>query len=174
MLKQYSVFKFEILNTIFIFILGTLLHFTFEWSNNNVLVATFSSINESTWEHLKLLFFPMLITAIIGHFYLKIDSSYLCIKTKAIIIALLFTIVFFYTYVGVLGNNITIIDIGSFYVSVILGQYYTYKKIRTNTYCNNSVAAVILFILFLSFIIFTFIPPHIGLFKDPLTGLFGI
>jgi hypothetical protein len=174
MQKQYSIFKFEVLNTIFIFISGTILHFTFKWSNNNILVGTFSSINESTWEHLKLLFFPMLITAIIGHFYLKIASNYLCIKTKAIIIALLFTIVFFYTYTGVIGTNISIIDIGSFYVSVILSQYYAYKKIKSNTSCNNYIAGIILFILFFCFIIFTFIPPHIGLFKDPLTELFGI
>lgn len=174
MLKQYSIFKFEIINTIFIFILGTLLHFTFEWSNNNILVGTFSSVNESTWEHLKLLFFPMLITAIIGQFYLKEYPNYLCLKSKAIIISLLFTIVFFYTYTGVIGTNLSFLDIGSFYVAVILGQYYTYKKINTITSCNNYISTSILFILFLCFIIFTFFPPHIGLFKDPLTGMFGI
>lgn len=174
MTKQFSVLKVEILNTIFTLILGTLLHFTFEWSNNNLLVGTFSSVNESTWEHLKLLFFPMLISTIIGHFYLKIHSNYLCIKTKGILLALTFTVVFFYTYTGIIGTNFTIIDIGSFFASVILSQYYTYKKIKTNTSCNNFIAGIILFILFLCFVIFTFLPPHIGLFKDPLTGMFGI
>ena len=174
MLKRSSFLNLEILNTIFILLLGTLLHFTFKWSNNNILVAAFSSVNESTWEHLKLLFFPMLITAIIGHFYLKISQNYLCLKTKAIIISIVFTIVFFYTYTGIIGTNFAFLDIGSFYVAVILGQYYTYKKINTNTNCNNYISTIILFILFLCFIIFTFFPPHIGLFKDPLTGMFGI
>lgn len=99
MSKKCSALKIEVLNTIFILILGTLLHFTFEWSNNNLLVGTFSSVNESTWEHLKLLFFPTLITALVGHFYLKLNPNYLCIKTKAIIISFLFTIVvFLYIY----------------------------------------------------------------------------
>ena len=65
---QKSVFKFQIISTIFVIIFGTLLHFTYNWSNNNSLIGAFSAVNESTWEHLKLLFFPMLITIIIGYF----------------------------------------------------------------------------------------------------------
>ena len=174
MLKRSSILKLEILNTIFILLLGTLLHFTFKWSDSNLFVGTFSSVNESTWEHLKLLFFPMLITAIIGHFYIKIHPNYLCIKTRAIIISLLFTIVFFYTYTGVIGTNFSFLNIGSFFVAVILSQFYTYKKTKTNASCDNFSASIILLVLFLCFIIFTFAPPHIALFKDPLTGMFGI
>ena len=38
-------------------LLGTLLHFTYRWSGRNPLIAP---VNESVWEHMKLLFFPML------------------------------------------------------------------------------------------------------------------
>ena len=65
--KKSSILKFEIISTIFIMIVGTLLHFTFRWSNNNPLVGIFSAVNESVWEHLKLIFFPMLIVGIIDH-----------------------------------------------------------------------------------------------------------
>lgn len=61
MLKKNSILIFEVISTIFIMILGVVLHFTFEWANNNILVGTFSPVNESIWEHLKLLFFPMWI-----------------------------------------------------------------------------------------------------------------
>ena len=171
--KSY-ISKVELLNTFFIILLGALLHYTFEWSNNNLIIGTFSSVNESTWEHLKLLFFPMLLTALIGQFYLKIHPRYLCIKTKAIIIALIFTIVFFYSYTGILGTNLKFLDIGTFIVAVLLSQYYTYKKIQTYNSCANFTSGIILLILFLYFIIFTFAPPHIGLFQDPLTCMFGI
>ena len=46
-------------------ILGTLLHFVYEWSGSNMIVGLFSSTNESTWEHMKLAFYPMLIFSII-------------------------------------------------------------------------------------------------------------
>ena len=53
---------------LFISVLGVLLHFTYEWSGDNPIVALFSAVNESTWEHLKLLFFPMLLLTIIELF----------------------------------------------------------------------------------------------------------
>lgn len=65
-----KLLKYQILSAIFAIILGTLLHFTYEWSGNNAFVGAFSSINESTWEHLKLAFYPMLITSIIRLFFI--------------------------------------------------------------------------------------------------------
>ena len=71
----------EIIGLIFCIILGTIGHFLYEWSNRNFIVSLFSSVNESTWEHLKILFFSMLITTIIGYFYYKdIFNMYLLIN----------------------------------------------------------------------------------------------
>jgi hypothetical protein len=175
MKKQISILTFEILSAICVMILGTLLHFTFEWSNNNSFVGAFSAVNESTWEHLKLLFFPMLITTIVGYFYTKSNvSNYLCAKVQGILVALSFIIVFFYTYTGIIGTNLAVLDISSFFIAVILGEYWSYKKIESKSYCNDLIAIIILFVLFLCFVIFTFCTPHIGLFEDPVTGVFGI
>ena len=92
--------RFQIIGVIFTIILGTILHFTYNWSNKNLLVGSFSAVNESTWEHLKLLFFPMLLTTIIGFFYFSKDIlNFLCAKTIGIITAILFTITFFYTFI---------------------------------------------------------------------------
>ena len=46
---------------IFTGVVGTLLHFFFDWTGKNVIVALFSAVNESIWEHLKLLFYPTVI-----------------------------------------------------------------------------------------------------------------
>ena len=110
-----SILIFQIISVIFTIILGTFLHFTYEWSNENLLVGLFSAINESTWEHLKLLFFPMLITTIIGGFYFgKTISNFLCAKTIGIIASILFTIIFFYTYTGIIGTNFAVLNILTF------------------------------------------------------------
>lgn len=175
MTRTKSILKFEIISTIFIIILGFILHFTFELSNQNPLIGTFSAVNESIWEHLKLLFFPMTITTIVGYFYFQGEvSNYLCTKTKGILLALAWIIIFYYTYSGILGTNIAIIDIGSFVVATILGEFYTYQKINLTTSCNKSIFILILLLLSACFIIFTFSPPHIGIFQDPSTKLFGI
>ena len=169
-IKNYQIFSI-----LFTFILGTLLHFTYELSGENILVGTFSAINESVWEHLKLVFFPMLITTIIGYFYIgKIVPNLVYSKTLGIITSIIFIITFFYTYTGIIGKSILFIDIASFFISIILGEYITYKSINNKYKFNNIIAIITLIILSLCFIIFTYFAPKLGIFKDPLTGKYGI
>jgi len=166
---------FQIFSAIFTLILGTILHFTFAWSENNIFIGLFSAINESTWEHLKLAFFPMLITATIGYFIFKDDfPSFLCSKTLGILIALFFTIVFFYTYTGIIGTNYAFLNIASFFLAIIIGEYTTYKLTLNNIPCNRTNYSIILIILTISFIAFTFSAPRINLFKDPINSSYGI
>lgn len=102
-MNKNKIKKIQIFSIIITFILGTLLHFTYKLSGNNQLVGVFSAVNESTWEHLKLVFFPMLLTIITGYFYLGKDvKNYVCSKTIGIIVSMSFIIVFFYTYSGIL------------------------------------------------------------------------
>lgn len=48
-MNKNKLLNFEIFSTIFTFILGTILHFSYNWSNNNILIGTFSAVNESIW-----------------------------------------------------------------------------------------------------------------------------
>ena len=175
MYNNKSILRFQVISAVFTLILGTILHFTFQWSNDNLYVGAFSAINESTWEHLKLLFFPMLITTIIGYFYIANDiPNFLCAKTIGIIVALMFTVVFFYTYTGILGTNFAILNIATFIFSAILGEYVAYKITVSDSSCNNTYSIILLIILFLCFVLFTYFTPTIGLFKDPISGKYGL
>jgi len=49
-----KLFKFELLGFVFCCILGTLSHFFYDWSGQNIIVGMFCPVNESVWEHLKL------------------------------------------------------------------------------------------------------------------------
>ena len=168
MFNKKSILKVEIISTIFIMIVGVILHFVYEWSENNIFVGMLTPINESVWEHLKLLFFPMIITLIIGCFYEgKNYENYICAKTLGIISSMIFTVIAFYTYTGVLGESIDFMNIILFFIAVILGQYKSYKNIISNNYCNIKITIVILVIITLLFIYFTFNPLNIGLFRVP-------
>lgn len=175
MFKQKSIFKFELISTIFIMILGVLFHFTYEWSGNNIIVGLFTPVNESIWEHLKLLYFPMILTLIVGYFYDgKNYENYICAKLFGIIVSMIFTVITFYTYSGILGKIIDAVNIAIFFIAVVLGQYMVLRKIRENKSCNQTKKMIILIIIGVLFIFFTFNPPNIGLFADPITGTFGI
>lgn len=156
-------------------IVGTFLHFTYEFSNYNNLIGIFSPVNESVWEHLKLLFSPTLLTIFISYIIIKNNyPNYLYVKSKGLFIALCFIIIFFYTYTGILGKNILLVDITSFFIAVLILEIYTLKKALSNAKYFNFRAIAFLTILLIAFLIFTFNPPKIGLFKYPLTNNFGI
>ena len=165
---NYLLKRFHIISAVLVSIVGTILHFTYGWSDNNPVVALFSAINESTWEHLKLLFFPMLLTSIVGYpFVSNSSNSYWCSRAIGILVSLAFTVIFFYTYSGILGKNIAIIDIISFFISVILGELTSYILMNNKIPCNKICAIFLLISITALFIIFTFFPPDIGLFKKP-------
>ena len=172
--------KWQIYSIIFSIILGTLLHFTFNLFSNNLFVASFSAVNESTWEHLKLIFFPMLTFFIVEYLFLKNyinKNNYIFSKSISIIFAIIFITIFFYTYTGIVGTNFFIFDIFSFLFAIIFGEFICYKLLLKNVKINNKIKnifIIILFLLFFSFIIFTYFPPNINFFKDPITNQYGI
>lgn len=167
--------NYTLLSIIFTFILGTLLHFTYEWSGENIIVAAFSAVNESIWEHLKLLYFPMLLTLIIGYFYIgKSTPNFICSKVIGILSSILFTIAFFYIYSGILGKYIAIVDIILFFVATIFGEFLSYILIKNNFKCNNKIYLTLLILLGICFVFFTYSAPNIGIFRDPITGETGI
>ena len=167
-MNKLKIRNYQIFSVIFTFILGVLLHFTYELSGENYIVRIFSSINESVWEHLKLLYFPMLITIVLGFFYFgKEYPNFICAKTIGILSAIFFTVIFFYTYSGILGKTITIIDIISFFVATIIGEALAYILIVNKFKCKTPISILILLILFICFAIFAYFTPDIGLFRDP-------
>lgn len=175
MINRSNLIKFQIFSAIFAIILGTILHFTYTWSQYNSIIGLFSAVNESTWEHLKLLFFPMLISTIIEYFsFQDTFPNFLCSKTIGIITAMLFTVIFFYTYTGIIGTNYAFLNILTFISSVIIGEYIAYVLTINNFTFNKTYCISILIMLTVLFFIFTFTPPKINLFKDPINGSYGI
>ena len=77
---------------------GTLLHFAFEASGGNTLVGAFTPVNESIWEHLKLLLFPTVLFAVMEYFlYGKDCPSFFAGKIYALLLGLLLIVCGYYT-----------------------------------------------------------------------------
>ncbi len=154
---------------------GTLLHFLYEWTDS-MLVAPFSGVNESTWEHMKLLFWPMFIFAIIQSFFFKDRKTFWCIKLKGIVLGLCLIPVLFYTYNGVIAQSPDWINIVIFFISAAVAYIYETRQFNNGTKICKSprIAFSVLCGIAILFVIFTFITPRIGIFKDPLTGTYGI
>lgn len=177
-IKLQKLEKTQIIVTLSSIVLGTILHFLYKWTGENIIVASFSAVNESVWEHLKLVFYPMLLLGIIEYFFVKdIANNYIEAKSIGIFSSICFIVISFFTYTGILGTNFLFLDILIFILSIILGEYVTYKFMKRQNESNKNtkiLASAILIFLLLCFIVFTYITPEVNLFRDPITGTYGI
>lgn len=155
---------------------GTLLHFLYDWLGEALWVAPFSGVNESTWEHMKLLFWPMLLFAVVQGFFFKDRGDFWCVKLRGILLGLLLIPVIFYTYNGVIGKSPDWLNIAIFFVAAAAVYLYETRLYQKETVrCSSPKRAVAaLGGLAVLFVVFTFITPEIGIFRDPLTGTYGI
>ena len=173
-----STLKKHILGALFTLIAGAILHFAYEFSGKNVLVATLSPVNESVWEHLKLLFIPMLFYSAIEYFtFGKKIANFVPIRVLSILLGMSFIIVSFYTYSGIIGRNYLPVDIGTFVFGTLVAYYVSFRLLRTQYFMSrqaNILGWIGLIFLIFSVIVFTFMPPHIALFKDSVSGAYGI
>ena len=160
---------------LFISILGTILHFVYDWSNHNKYAGIFGAVNESVWEHMKLVVFPSLLWLIIEiPFYFK-NNNFLTSKAVGLIIMLVFIPVLFYLIKYLFRNNSFIVDILIFYVAVGLGQFISYiilNKSAVNP-IYNYISLLILIIIYGYFLIATFIPGNGEIYIDPNTNKKG-
>lgn len=164
-----SVRYYLIAGLIFTAILGTLSHFFYEWSGDNRVIALFSPVNESTWEHMKLVFFPVLLWSLFMP--PAIRKAYPSLRPALLAGNLIGTFlipVLFYTYSGVLGRNVSFIDIAIFFIAVA-AVFYTARKLKSSDriYRMRKLIAALTVLLALAFFLFTFLPPDIGLFREP-------
>jgi hypothetical protein len=171
-----SIFWYELVGMVVIILLGSMLHFTFEWSSNNPSVGIFSAVNESVWEHLKIAFWPFLLYLIFEYRYLnkRVDNFFLA-KVIGVYFIILIIPVIFYSYTAFFEENL-IIDIGSFIFAVIVGQLISYKLFMFKKVSNTIefISLIAIIILGLAFVIFTFYPPQVQIFQDPITGGYGL
>ena len=155
---------------------GTLLHFLYDWTSGALWVAPFSGVNESTWEHMKLLYWPMFLFAIAQSRFFRERMDFWCVKLRGTLLGLVLIPVLFYTYNGVVGPSPDWLNITIFFVSAAAAYRYEARLFRKEeTPCRFSKwTFAILGLIALLFVAFTFRTPQIGLFKDPLTGTYGI
>ncbi len=171
--------KWTLSGAVFTMITGTLLHFAYEWFGGTFW-SIIGAVNESTWEHLKLLFFPMVIFGVVEYLtYGKEYSNFIPVRILSILIGMASIVIIFYTYTGILGYNIAFIDIATFFVGVILAYWISYRLLITESPSLTSTATrtlflAILVLLLIAFITWTFSPPKIALFLDPVSGQYGI
>ncbi|MEG1242018.1 MAG: DUF6512 family protein [Oscillospiraceae bacterium] len=162
-----------------LFLLGTLSHFAFDALGKSPIIGAFFPVNESVWEHLKLLLLPLILWWSL--YYLFRGKKYGIHKNRwfgGALIALLSSLfaipLLYYFYTGAFGLELMWVDILILLLALFVGQLLGLHYFRRGRGIDFRLVIVIFIALILLFALFTFYPPPLPLFKDSVSGGYGI
>ena len=166
----------ELYGFIFIVVLGTLAHFIYDWSNHNKYLALLVAVNESVWEHMKLIVFPSLIWLLVEIPFIGSNPNFMMAKLVSLLTMLVFIPVVFYSYQAIFKKTSLIFDIVEFVVAIGLGQYFSYLVL--NTYALPKVLSFVSLVIYIFidgyFLIATLMPGKSEIYKDPRNNKSGL
>jgi len=176
--RNRRLLSFVIAGAVFMTLAGSAMHFVYDWSGQNTVVGLFGPVNESIWEHAKLVFWPPLLWYVIMAWRFRRDRSLTVSAAAAMALWFmpLFQIGFYYLYAAIAGHDVFIMDLVDFELTVILGQLLFYQ-VAVRSRCRKgrrTVALLSVIVLAGLFAMLTFRPPHLPLFRDPQNSTFGL
>lgn len=166
-----------IIGTVFMFLLGSELHFFYDQSGGHVLSVLFGAVNESTWEHIKIFLAPYIVWGILELAYLRPSfKAFVVGKVVGLYVIPIGIISLFYSYTAIAGTNYLWADILISLVVCALSQYisqtvYSFGSAAARWFAPSLIALVLMAVMYFSF---TAVPPKALLFLDPITGNYGI
>ena len=127
--------KYNFYNILFIFIIGTLLHFTYAWTNNNFIIGLISPTNESIFSHTKLLILPTFLFYLLFYRRNKTilkKSKFFSSMIIQLVSSILSMVLIYYTARYGFNLESLIFDIFLFFLSILIGL------ILSNLYYKHS------------------------------------
>lgn len=162
-----------------LFLLGSLMHFLYQLTGQSTFAALFAPVNESVWEHSKLVLWPVILWWLLYDCFHSGQKQYDREKWYAgalfaLLAALLTMPLVYYFYTEAFGTELLWVDILILLLSLIAGQLGGLHLYRRSAGIRPSLTLLVFAALILVFILFTFRPPHIPWFRDSVTGAWGI
>lgn len=168
--------KVKILNIIIVFMLSFLAH-NFYQMFPNIITSIFFPVNESIFEHMKIIATCYLLYSILEYYILKYMglkvNNFLLSNIISIIVGIIFYLILFLPAHFLISRNM-IVPIIILLITYIFMNYISYLLYKTKKLNLDLVSIVLIIILYLTFIFLTYCPPHIYLFYDTLKEGYGI
>ena len=169
--------KSKFISTIGIFSLCFLFHFIYQWLPCSI-TSIFFPVNESIWEHMKLLFSAVVFYGIIDYiilkkFKIKYNNFFTALFISALTIIPIYLIMFLPIYYKI-GENM-VITIGLMLIAIIISQVISYKILKARDFDILNILSLILIII--SYIVFAYLtynPIKSELFFDTQEEKYGI
>lgn len=168
--------KLKILGVILAFILCFPLHFLYDLMPNFI-TSIFLPVNESIWEHMKILFGSIMISSVIQKIIVikkDLDIKNICISnfTGAVLSIPIFLLIFVPIY-NTIGENMPI-TIFLMFIVIAISQIISYIIINSKNLKLENVTIFLVIVVYIIFGLLTYFPPENDLFMDPTNLTYGI
>ena len=169
--------KIIIINSILTFALCFLTHFLYDWLPNPIFSILFP-VNESIWEHMKMIYTTFLLYGLIEYFILKRfdfkpNNYILSIFLKGVIAIPIYLAIYlpiYYTF----GENM-IVTFTILFLTILFVNYIGIKIMQSKEIKYQKTISIIgIIIVYLIMGILTYNPPHYDLFFDTEEEKYGI
>lgn len=152
--------------TLIEFVLGSILHFAYDVFPYS-LVAFIAPVNESIFEHLKLVLYPMLlIDIVLWYRYYHQDIRILTPMLIGFIVGIMSVVLIYYFYHCGLGVDSLIVDIVLLLIAILLGNMMMIVSDKHHLMIDMKLWIVLVLAIIILFSIWTFYPPDLPIFID--------
>jgi len=171
-----SLKKIKILGVFIIFLLSFPLHFLYEWIPNSI-ISIFVPVNESIWEHMKLISTSFILFGIIDFILLKNNTKFNNFLLQLFVVPLIGIISYLLIYIpvyNIVGENM-VVSIILLFIIIILEQLLSYYLLsKDEIRFQNIIGIVGIIIMYIIFGYLTYRPVIDYLFFDEKNDKYGI
>jgi len=169
--------KIKLIGIFVIFAISFLSHFIYEWLPNNLFSILFP-VNESIWEHMKLLVTPVLIFSLIEYvIYKKKDISYnnfILSYSISMIVGIIIYLLIYLPIDYIFGHS-AIFAISLLFITFVIIEIISYYIMRyKDIKYSNIIGLLIIVFMYIVFGYLTYNPVQIDLFYDTSKKIYGI
>ena len=169
--------KLKIIDCFILFALCILFHFIYEWFPNK-LFSIFFPVNESIWEHMKLIYTSFIVGILIDYIFSKIFkiklNNLIFSNFYSSIISIMTYLIIYLPIDSFIGHS-TIFAITLLFLMIIFGEIICYNlMIKNENITLNYISIVLIIIGYIIFGLLTYYPPKTKLFFDPQHKKYGI
>ena len=169
MLKRIKPETYTLLGILVLFVVGSLFHFLYSLTGECFIVGLFVPINESIFEHTKMVVLPIFIWWSIFYLFRKKDlfvNAWFTSALIAMISAIIAIPMLFYFYSQAFGIESLAIDILILLVSLAIGQILGLHYYRHGKGIEYHFAIFLMIVIIILFAFFTINPPAFPIFNS--------
>jgi hypothetical protein len=171
------VLQWALLGIVGVAVIATLWHFLFFLTGEFAVIGAIVPVNNSVWEHFKVILYPVLLFSLIEYRYIGYHANnYIIAKTVTIFLTLLLIGAVFYTYFYAVKEQIAAANIAIFIGALIIGQLAGAWVMTNDPLPKYLKYVAIAFIIALAIvlIVYTYNPFHTQISLDTAAKIFGL